>query len=1214
MSPPPYTATVSRPLPWPLASAADDRVAHLVDALGISPVLARLLVIRGVDEPGSAERFLTPSLDRDWSPGACLPGMAAAASRVASAVKAGERIVVFGDFDADGMSSAALAQRGLAAMGAQVRATVPDRFTEGYGLTEASIERLAELAPQLVVTVDCGISSAAEVAALQARGIDVVVTDHHEPDAQVPVGIPVANPKLEPGHPAFCLAGAGVALKLVQAAGELLGFEGVWRDLTDLATLGTVADIVPLLGENRALVAHGLERMRRAPRAGLAALAVVSGCDITRIGSDELAFQMLPRLNAAGRMADPHIALELLTTDDPCRAEELARTLDDLNRTRQATERDLSEAAIAIAERTYDPADRVLLVAGEGWHDGVRGIVASRLARRYGVPALVFSVRDGVAHGSGRSVGGFDLFEAVSSASDLLERFGGHSAAVGITLPASLVDELRARLSSHIATAPPELLTVIEPVDALLPLGDIGLELVAEVETLAPFGHANPRPKFISAGVFMSSRERVGRSSEHLRFTAYDGADAVQAIAFRCEAIAEIALCDTAVDVAYELQANEWRGQTRVQMLVRDISVHQAPMDAPAAELVEDLFARADEILVREEYTGIAEADAFHTKLVGVTFEGRQEVIGALKAGTPLRIVRQPDNPHDSNAIALHEPRGAQIGFFNRRLAAVLAPVIDAGVEHDVEITDITGLAEDRSRGVNVLVTRRGSEPLRADASSIAERRAALAALDPAALDAELVRAFIGEGLLHDAQVSALAELAAGRRCLTIMATGRGKSLIFHIHAARTALAGGGASVFVFPLRALVADQAFHLEEVMAGLGVQVATLTGESSPTARDEGFAALRSGALDVVLTTPEFLVHHADRFAAAGRVRFAVVDEAHHAGTARAGHRPAYTRLGEVFESLGSPAVLAVTATAGEATAAAICAGLGIETVVTDPTVRENLAVVDERGSANKDGYLAALASRGEKMIVYVNSREHSVKLARMLRKRIPSIAMGTAFYNGGLARSARHAVERAFRAGEVCCVIATSAFGEGVNIPDVRHVVLYHLPFNDIEFNQMCGRAGRDGAVARVHLLFGPRDARVNEVVLTSVAPARDDLASLYAVLKEASAAHGDGFEAANADLAQSVCSRRRGSSMNERGVSTGIGVFRELGLLDAEGRGPYRRLTLVPDPPHVELSASVRYAEGLEEIAEFRAFKEWVLAATADELLERFNRPILPTPV
>ena len=231
--------------------------------------------------------------------------------------------------------------------------------------------------------------------------------------------------------------------------------------------------------------------------------------------------------------------------------------------------------------------------------------------------------------------------------------------------------------------------------------------------------------------------------------------------------------------------------------------------------------------------------------------------------------------------------------------------------------------------------------------------------------------------------------------------------------------------------------------------------------------------------------------------------------------------------------------------------------------------------------------------------------------MLRKRVPDVAMRTAFYNGGMTRPMRHAVERAFRSGDVSVVIATSAFGEGVNIPDIRNVVLYHLPFNSVEFNQMSGRAGRDGAAARIHLLFGGRDARINERILSSLAPERDDMAALYVVLRDLALAEGVGFEITNAELAERCHKRRRQFALDERGVSSALGILRDLGFVTGEGHGAFRRLTFTPSDQKVDLEASLRYAEGMDEIAEFRGFKTWVLAAEADELLARFNRPILP---
>ncbi|HEX9093613.1 MAG TPA: single-stranded-DNA-specific exonuclease RecJ [Coriobacteriia bacterium] len=1201
------------PKTWTLAAADPAAVHALAQASGVSEIVARILVGRGMTGADDVRRFLDPDLERDWRSPSSIPGMDGCADEVAEAVRTGARVCVFGDFDADGVTAAALLTLGLRALGADVTPILPHRFDDGYGLTEQAVGRVLEASPGLVVTVDCGISSGIEVRALLDAGVRVVVTDHHEPGENVPVDVPVADPKL-PGAPFEGLSGAGVALKLLQAVGERLGDPDGWLDVADIAAIGTVADVVPLLDENRALVAYGLERMRRDPRAGIAALAAASGLEAAALTADRIAYGLAPRINAAGRVADPAHALELLLTDDPERAELLARGLDGYNRLRQSIEAELLEAARVEAARVFVSGDRALVLAGDGWHEGVKGIVAGRLAGAYGIPALLFCIDGDVAHGSGRSVADVDLHAAVSSCSHLLTRFGGHSAAVGVTLPRAGLAAFSECLRGTLAALPAERFVPRVTLDAEVDLRDVSRELAAELAALEPFGHGNARPLLASRGVFMQARKRVGADGGHLKFDAYDGLATMPAIAFRLPGIETAAGIDSAVDLAFHVDVDEWRGRERVQLMVRELGLHVTDVDAPAAELVDQLFADAERILARGDYEGIEDAESFHTKLAGVTFEGRQELVARLASGTPLRLDRQPDNPHDACACALFDPHGGQVGFLNRRLAAALAPVIDRGASYDVTVTDITGGAEGASLGVNVLVSRRLEEGAPEAAAARADRRAQLAALPAAELDEALTRHFIGEQPLHDAQRRALDHLAGGRNCLTVMATGRGKSLIFQLHSARLALAHGRASVFVYPLRALVADQAFHLEDSFADLGLSVRLVTGETPPAGRDELFAALSEGGVDALMTTPEFFERHAERFAGSGRVGFVVIDEAHHVGLARAGNRPAYARMGDALRALGHPTVLAVTATAGNDVAAAIREELAIDEMVLDPSVRDNLGLADRRGMPDKVTHLAAMAARGDKMIVYVNSREQSVRIAQRLRAASPALTHAVAFYNGGVARAARHAIERAFRAGDVRVVVATSAFGEGVNIPDVRHVALFHLPFNRIEFNQMCGRGGRDGEPATVHLLFGEKDARVNEMILEASAPDLDDLRALYATLRDRSASGDEGWiEVTNAELADDVKTRRPRTKLSERGVSAGLGVFRELGFVGGEGAGGYRRLRLL-DPPDAKVdipTASVRYAEGLEEAAGFREFRRWVLDAPAADLLATFNRPILP---
>ena len=319
--------------------------------------------------------------------------------------------------------------------------------------------------------------------------------------------------------------------------------------------------------------------------------------------------------------------------------------------------------------------------------------------------------------------------------------------------------------------------------------------------------------------------------------------------------------------------------------------------------------------------------------------------------------------------------------------------------------------------------------------------------------------------------------------------------------------------------------------------------------------------------------------------------------------------------MLERLGNPVALAVTATAQAGVARELCRLLSIDErdVVVDASVRDNLRVRDCRELRDRDSALVSVVATGMKTVVYVNSREQSVSLARMLRKAVPELARRIAFYNAGLTRADRGRVEDAFRAGELKCIVSTSAFGEGVNLPDIRNVMLYHMPFGSIEFNQMSGRAGRDGQDACVWLLFGGRDARINERILAASAPERSELVTLYRVLRELAdgQAAATGLRLTNADLAQEALLRHPASQLDERAVSCGISVFRELGFLSTDGYGSARRITMAQSPSHVQLDRSIRYLEGLRLRDEFQAFRDWALSSSPQELLDRINRPITP---
>ena len=1091
---------------WTVLDSNESAERELSRALGIPPLVARVLAARGYVDPSEAREFLDASLEASWNDPLVIPGMGEVAERLCRALDARETIAVFGDFDVDGMTSTCLLTLALRRLGADAHPFIPHRFGEGYGLSQEALDRVARLCdPSLVVTVDNGIAAANEVGWLLERGIDVVVTDHHEPADLVPTGIPVTDPKLLPDCPSRELAGAGVALKLVCELGRRRGIPDLWRSYTDVAALGTLSDMMLLTSENRALVADGVERMRRSTRPGLAALAATAGCDLASVKPDDLPFSLIPRLNAAGRMGSTDVALELLLTEDPVEAAILAGRLEAVNTERREVESALAEAALEEAARTYD-GGRVIVVGGEGWHEGVKGIVASRLVNRYHVPAIVFSIKDGVARGSGRSVGSVDLFHAVEQCSDLLIRFGGHAGAVGVTCEASRLDELRGRLSDVLGVLPDEQFEDVGEVAAIVSLGELTVETIDALERLQPFGQGNKRPLLAVCGVTMRNRACVGADLSHLRFVATDGASSVPAIFFRAPDAERSCSWDGVVDIVFEAVNETWQGRTKPKLMVKDL-------------------------LLRD---------------------------GGANRGT--------EGPDWDEAEATDANGGEAEG----------------------------GVAG--SGGVAL-------EP---------EARSRLRELSDEALVNELRRRLIGDRPLLPAQRRALDVLSEGRSCLAVMATGRGKSLVFHLHAAREAISHGKASVFVYPLRALVADQSFHLREQLASAGVRVDVITGESSAPERARVFEALADGSADIILTTPEFLALHRADFARPGRIGFLVIDEAHHAGLAAPGSRESYLELPAIRADLGNPVTLAVTATAADDVARRICSLAGIDRsdVVLDVSTRENLSVDDGRALRDRDAALVSIIARGEKSVVYAPTRDAAVSLVRALRHAIPELAARIAFYHAGLSRDTRARVEGAFRGDGLSCIVSTSAFGEGVNLPGIRHVVLFGLPLGRVEFNQMSGRAGRDGSPATVHLLFGSRDVSLGRRILSSAAPSRDDLVLVYRTLSRLYRARGPILLDDKA-IAAEATERASLSAIDEHEVSSALTIFSELGFCSVSGWGEERRVVMAPSPARMELSQSACYLEGMRSRSAFEDFCSWALGASADELIACVRRPISP---
>ena len=562
---------------WQHLPCNENDASGLAGALNLHPTVARLLCMRGLSDPAVADRFLNPSLDHLHDP-FLLADMDRAVARLERALTNGERIAVHGDYDVDGITSTVILRRALEMLGGKVMHFIPERLRDGYGLQPAAIDRLHAEKVDVIVSVDCGIRGTDAARRARELGLDLIITDHHEPEGTLPDAVAVINPKRHDcTYPDKHLAGVGVALKLVQALCTRAG-KGKWMPgFVKIAALGTLADVVPLVGENRVIARFGLQSLSRGPHTiGLRSLLEASGLTGKTIDSYQVAFIVAPRVNAAGRMSSPDIATRLLLATDEGMADEargLAQQLNDENLRRQQEEADLvSQAKKAIETDPAVGAHNVLVVGGEGWHRGVIGIAASKLVDTFHKPAIVLSVDGDVAHGSCRSIPEFNMLAALEHCADVFVRFGGHKQAAGLTMEAARVPEFRARINAYAdEVLEPDQLRPRLRIDAPLSLKAITPDLVRGLDSLGPFGMGNPRPIFHASPVEIVDGPRSIKE-RHLSMTFNQEGRRFRAIAWRAAEQAEFLDRNRAgVNLAFSLERNEYKGETYLELNVADI-------------------------------------------------------------------------------------------------------------------------------------------------------------------------------------------------------------------------------------------------------------------------------------------------------------------------------------------------------------------------------------------------------------------------------------------------------------------------------------------------------------------------------------------------------------------------------------------------------------------------------------------------------------------
>ncbi|MEA1959005.1 MAG: single-stranded-DNA-specific exonuclease RecJ [Chloroflexota bacterium] len=536
----------------------------------IPPIIAQLLYNRGMVTAEDIDLFMKAD-ERLLNDPSLLPDVDEAVSRTDKAIGSGEQIAIYGDFDADGITSTALLYQGLKFLGANVGTYIPRRSEEGYGLNNAAMLRLSKQGVGLVITTDCGVSAVSEVAEANRIGLDVIVTDHHNVPPEMPPAVAVVDPKRgDSRYPFSELAGVGVAYKFLHALFLSHGGDGHLESYLDLVALGTVADMVSLLGENRYLVKRGVEVLHNTERVGIIDLAKCAGIPISGADTETISWVLAPRLNAPGRLDHAGIGFRLLSTDSPEEAGRLAATLERKNTERQRlTETLTAKAKEQIVDGARD--SYLVMVGGKDFHSGVIGVVAGRLAEEFYRPVVVFERGDKWTRGSSRSIPDVSIVDALSQCSDLLYRFGGHPMAAGFTVATERLEELRERLTAIVSE---QLASVdIRPrisIDAEVRLADMSGSMFRMIQRLAPFGSANPPPVFLARNVIVDDYRCVGNNGDHLKLKVYDGRAKWDAIAFRMgNRVNELAAC---IDVVFNLQIDEWRGRTALQLNVVDFA------------------------------------------------------------------------------------------------------------------------------------------------------------------------------------------------------------------------------------------------------------------------------------------------------------------------------------------------------------------------------------------------------------------------------------------------------------------------------------------------------------------------------------------------------------------------------------------------------------------------------------------------------------------
>ena len=562
---------------WKIKQPSVDHVASLKKEFNTSEIIAKVLANRGIESLKSSHDFFNPSNDQLHDP-FMMKNMDIAVNRISKNIQNQKPILIFGDYDVDGTTGASLLYLGLKDLNAIVEYYIPHREKEGYGLSSGGIDYAQSVGADLLITCDCGINAFQPVDYANEHEVDIIITDHHIPDKKLPNAYAVLNPKQKGcEYPFKGLCGCGVAFKLISALSEKSGIgQNVGLNYLDLVALATSADMVPILDENRVLVHGGLDQLEESKSTGIHQLLVQTGLVGESLNVGKLVFGLAPKINAAGRMGDANRTVELLTTSDKMRAEELASILVRENKRRQLIQEDIVNDAIRIVHSQVDlENNKVVIIGSKGWHPGVVGIVASRIKDEFSRPAIVIAFdKKGIGKGSARSIPNLDLYEALSYAAKFLEGYGGHPMAAGLTVREDKFENFKSLFLRNVnkILTNDDLIPAIS-IDGEMALTDINSRFMRFLERLGPFGPGNMRPKFVSRNLSISGQPRLMGNGEHIRFIVSQNGRNYPAVGFKLSSHYEDLIRGVPVDIAYVVEVNQWQGQSNIQLNVRDIQL-----------------------------------------------------------------------------------------------------------------------------------------------------------------------------------------------------------------------------------------------------------------------------------------------------------------------------------------------------------------------------------------------------------------------------------------------------------------------------------------------------------------------------------------------------------------------------------------------------------------------------------------------------------------